>query len=82
MAPWKTIEAPAQRTARTRPQRIVSTSSPFSRISPVTRVSGGSSRSSARARVDLPQPDSPATPIFCPAASDRSTPRTAATPPG
>lgn len=81
IAPWKTMEAPAQRTARTRPHFMVSTSSPSRRISPVTRVPAGSSRSSVSARVDLPQPDSPAMPSFWPAFTVRFTPRTAATPP-
>jgi hypothetical protein len=76
-APWKTIAMPDQRTARRRPGFIVSTSSPSSSTSPVTAVPCGSSRSSAPASVDLPQPDSPARPSVSPAASSRSTPRTA-----
>lgn len=81
MAPWKTIEAPTQRTALTRPHFMASTSSPSSRISPPTRAPAGSSRSSASASVDFPHPDSPAIPSFWPASSRRSTPRTAAASP-
>ena len=65
-APWKTIDAPAQRTARSSPQRIVSTSSPSNSTSPVTVAFGGCSRRMVLASVDLPQPDSPATPTICP----------------
>ncbi len=82
IAPWNTIDAPAQRTARTRPHFMVSTSSPSSRTRPPTRVPAGNSRSRASASVDLPQPDSPASPSFRPASSRRSTPRTASAPPG
>jgi len=41
----------------------------------------GSSRSSAPAIVDLPQPDSPARPRTSPRSTSRSIPRTAGTPP-
>ncbi len=47
-APWKTIEAPAQRTVRRRPHQV-STSSPLNRIWPVTFAEAGSSRRTARA---------------------------------
>ena len=65
-APWKTIASSVQRTARSRPGFIVSTSSPSSRTSPVTCAPRGSSRSSAPASDDLPQPDSPARPSVSP----------------
>ncbi len=81
IAPWKTIDAPAQRTALTWPHFMARTSSPFSRISPVTFVPAGSSRSRASASVDFPQPDSPAMPSFLPASTSRFTPRTAWAPP-
>ncbi len=81
IAPWNTIEAPTHLTARSRPHPIVSTSSPPSRISPVTDAFAGSSRSTAIANVDFPQPDSPAMPSVPPASSVKSTPRTAGTAP-
>nr|BFE87689.1 hypothetical protein GCM10020093_102900 [Planobispora longispora] len=80
-APWKTTEADAHRTARSRPHVIASTSSPSSMISPVTRAVFGSSRSRASASVDFPDPDSPATPRASPSASSSETPRTAGTSP-
>ena len=80
-APWNTIDAPAQRTARSRPGFMASTSSPSRRIWPSVFVPAGSSRSSAMAIVDLPQPDSPATPTVSPWCTSRLTPRTAGTPP-
>ena len=61
-APWKTMEAPAHRTARRSPHRIVRTSSSSKRTVPVTSADSGCSRSAVLASVDLPQPDSPATP--------------------
>ena len=69
IAPWKTIDAPAQRTARSRPHFMVRMSSPSSRISPLRVADAGSSRSSASASVDFPQPDSPAMPSFWPAST-------------
>src|SRR5262245_44653243 len=81
MQPWKTIEACAQRTARNSRQFIVRMSAPSSRISPVTFVDFGSSRRTAAMSVDLPQPDSPATPSVCPESKVRLTPRTAGTSP-
>src|SRR5258708_29741131 len=80
-APWKKIEAPAQRTARRRPQFILSTSSPLNRICPVTLADDGSSRRIEMAIVDLPQPDSPARPRVWPGSRLRFTPRTAGTGP-
>ena len=77
MAPWKTTEAPAQRTVRRCPHLMVSTSSPSSRICPVMRAVAGNSRSNARATVDLPLPDSPANPKVLPGSKNRSAPRTA-----
>jgi hypothetical protein len=81
MAPWNTMAASVQRTARSRPGRMVSTSSPSSSTLPEVRVPGGSSRRTAAAMVDLPQPDSPASPRVSPASRVRSTPRTAGTAP-
>ena len=81
MAPWNTIAASVQRTARSRPGRMVSTSSPSSRTWPEVVVPGGSRRSTAAAMVDLPQPDSPASPRVWPGSRVRSTPRTAGTAP-
>ena len=81
MAPWNTTAASVQRTARSRPGRMVSTSSPSSSTVPVVLVPGGSSRSTAAAMVDLPQPDSPARPSVSPWSRVRSTPRTAGTAP-
>ena len=82
MAPWNTIDAPAQRTARSRPQLMVEDVLAVEQhAAGHGRASPGSSRSSARARVDLPEPDSPATPSFSPRPRVRSTPRTAGTSP-
>ena len=78
-APWNTIARSVQRTARSRPGFIASTSSPSSRTSPVTSVPLGSSRRSAPASDDFPQPDSPASPSVSPTSSSMSTPRTAGT---
>ena len=80
-APWKTIEASAQRTARRSPQLMVRTSAPLTRTSPETAASLGCSRSTVLTRVDLPQPDSPATPSTSPACTTRSTPRSAGSSP-
>ena len=60
---------------------MVSTSSPSSRIWPSVRGPAGRRRSSAMATVDLPQPDSPATPTVSPSWTSRLTPRTAGTSP-
>ena len=68
-----------QRTARSRPGLMPSTSSPSSSTSPVTLAAGGSSRRSAPASDDLPQPDSPASPSVSPTSSSMFTPRTAGT---
>ena len=73
-APWKTIDSSVQRTARRRPGFIVSTSSPSSSTSPVTSVPRGSTRRSAAAMVDFPQPDSPASPSVSPGAASNDTP--------
>jgi hypothetical protein len=81
MAPWNTIAASVQRTARSRPGRMPRTSSPSSSTLPDVFVPGGSRRSTAAAMVDLPQPDSPASPRVSPASRVRSTPRTAGTTP-
>ena len=80
-APWNTIEAPAHRTARSAPHFMVCTSSPSNSTRPVTFAEGGCSRRIVAASVDLPQPDSPATPTTSPAATDSETPRTAGTSP-
>jgi hypothetical protein len=80
-APWKTIEALDQRTARSRPNDIDSTSSSSSRTRPVTAAVLGVSRSTVAASVDLPDPDSPATPRLVPASTSSDTPRTAGTSP-
>ena len=79
MAPWNTTDASAQRTARRRPHFMAVTSSPSRRISPVIFAVRGSSRSTLIATVDLPEPDSPATPRVPPGSRVRSTPRTAGT---
>ncbi len=76
-APWKTIASSVQRTARSRPGLISRTSSPSSSTSPLTFDPWGSSRSSAAASDDFPQPDSPARPSVSPTSSVMSTPRTA-----
>ena len=81
IAPWKTIEAPVHRTARNRPGFIDRTSSPSSSKVPSIFVLAGSSRSTAPAIVDLPQPDSPARPTTSPFFTFRFTPRTAGMPP-
>ena len=66
-APWNTIEAPAQRTARSSPQRMrQDVVARRSSTSPVTVALGGCSRRMVLASVDLPQPDSPATPTIWP----------------
>jgi hypothetical protein len=80
-APWKTIDASAQRTARSWPKLIFSTSSPSSSTRPVTVAEAGFSRSTVAATVDLPDPDSPATPRVDPASRSSETPRTAGTAP-
>ena len=79
MAPWNTMEASAHRTARSRPQLAWVRSSPWKRTLPSTRAPTGSNRSSESAIVDLPDPDSPATPSVWPASRSKSTPRTART---
>ena len=81
IAPWNTIDAPVQRTARSRPGFMSSTFSPSSRIVPSIFVFGGSRRRIAPAIVDLPHPDSPASPTTSPFLTVMSTPRTAGTPP-
>jgi hypothetical protein len=81
MAPWNTIAASVQRTARSRPGRMVRTSSSSSSTLPEVLVPGGSRRRTAAARVDLPQPDSPARPRVSPGSRVRLTPRTADTSP-
>ena len=79
-APWKTIEAPAQRTARRRPGFIVRMSSPVEHGSrPRPSWSRECSRRMAPAIVDLPQPDSPASPRTSPLLHRHVTPRTAGT---
>src|SRR4029079_2347244 len=77
IAPWNTIEASAQRTARSLPHGIVRTSCPLSWIELVTEVPVGSSLRIAPAIVDFPQPDSPATPTTSPASTSSETPRRA-----
>ena len=81
MAPWNTTAASAQRTARSRPNDIVRTSSPSRSTRPPTFADAGSSRSTELVSVVLPQPDSPAMPSDSPAATDSETPRTAGTAP-
>ena len=49
IAPWNTIDAPAQRTVRSRPHVMVRMSSPSNRIWPAALAVPGSSRSTARA---------------------------------
>ena len=61
--------------ARSR-RRMVSRDFPSTRISPPV---GGCSPRISRARVDLPQPDSPTTPVQLPAVTDKDTPSTART---
>ena len=78
-APWNTIAALVQRTARSSPGRMVSTSLPSRRISPSYLVPAGSRRRMALASVVLPQPDSPASPSEVPAGTSKLTPRTAGT---
>ena len=80
-APWKMIDAPVHRIARSLPGESASTSSPSSRICPSIAVFSGRRRRIAPAIVDLPQPDSPARPSTSPFSIWRSTPRTAGTPP-
>ena len=81
IAPWKITLASVHRTARSLPGFISSTFSPLSMTSPVTLVLSGSSRRIAPAIVDLPQPDSPASPRTSPLSIRKSTPRTAGTSP-
>ena len=80
-APWKTIDASAHRTARSRPNDIASTSSSSSSTRPETVAEAGVSRSTVAATVDLPEPDSPARPTVVPASTSSETPRTAGTGP-
>ncbi len=79
IAPWNTIEACAQRSARTLPHFIVVTSLPSTSTSPVTVALLGCMRSTVLVSVDFPQPDSPAIPRVWPASTERLTPRTAGT---
>jgi hypothetical protein len=53
-------------------------SSPLRRIAP---LDGSTSRSTVRATVDLPQPDSPTRPSVSPGATEKLTPSTACTVP-
>ena len=66
IAPWNTMAASVQRTARRRPGLMVKTFSPSRSTSPSTFVPCGSSLSTAAARLDFPQPDSPASPSVSP----------------
>ena len=79
IAPWNTIAPWVHRTARSRPQRIAVRSSPPSSTVPVRVALRGSSRRADMARVDFPQPDSPAMPTVPPGSTARSTPSTATT---
>ena len=73
--------ASVHRTARSLPGFISRTSSSFSITCPVTLVLSGSNRMMAAAIVDLPQPDSPASPRTSPLSMSKLTPRTAGTSP-
>ena len=77
-APWKTIEAPgpAQGPQR-RPTSSPARSGRSTSTSPPTSAPAGWSRSTVPASVDLPHPDSPASPTTSPSWTTRSTPRTA-----
>jgi hypothetical protein len=81
IAPWNTIEASAHRSARSRPQDSAPTSVPRTSTCPPTCAVRGSSRSAASASVDLPHPDSPASPSVSPASRASDTPRTAGSTP-
>jgi hypothetical protein len=77
IAPWKTMAAWVQRTARALFSPSASTSTPSRRTLPATLAKEGSKPMAARISVVLPQPDSPSTPTRSPASTVRSTPRTA-----
>jgi hypothetical protein len=82
MAPWKMTAIRRQRTARSSLSVMARTSAPSKVTEPaVTAASRASSRGMARARVVLPQPDSPASPATWPVSTDRDAPSTATTGP-
>ena len=73
-APWKTIDASAQRTARSRPNDMVSTSSPSSRTRPVDRRRRGQQPQHRGRQRRLAAADSPATPSVWPGVDGRGHP--------
>jgi hypothetical protein len=70
---WKTI-CSLRRRRRSSPPFIVVTSLPWNRTLPDV---GSTSRSTERAVVDLPQPDSPTIPSVSPCRTSKLTPHTA-----
>ena len=72
-APWNTIAASDQRTARIWPKFSSAMSVPPNSTRPVSVALSGSRRSTERMSVDLPEPDSPAMPSVPPAGSSRLT---------
>jgi hypothetical protein len=72
---WNTI-CMRRRSGRIAEAEAPAISCPAKRIDPAV---GSWMRTTRRAKVDLPQPDSPTTPTVSPAATSRSTPSTART---
>src|SRR6185437_13843807 len=79
---WNTAPAWARRASRRCCGDAATMSAPPRLARPLTMASAGSSPSAASPSTLLPDPDSPTTPTISPADTDRSTPRSAFTPPG
>ena len=78
---WKIIAMRRPRIPHIAASSSANRSSPSSRAAPPRCAPSGSSPITASAVIDLPEPDSPATPKICPGAIDRLTSRTASMPP-